>query len=281
MKGICRGNRDGSYATQRDRERQLTLIANQLHALGFRQLRAKNLKPKHIEALVEHWKQQQLSTGTIKNRMSCLRWWAEKINKRNVIARDNSHYGIETRTYAAMRNKGTNLAASALEGIKDQFVRLALELQRLFGLRREEAIKFQVGYADHGDRIRLKSSWTKGGKARDVPVRTHEQRDLLDRVRDAAGRGSLIPPHLRYVDQLRIYERQTANAGLSKLHGLRHQYAQDRYFELTGWHSPVAGGPSRKDLAPEQRDADRDARLIISHELGHERIGITNVYLGS
>ena len=42
---------------------------------------------------------------------------------------------------------------------------MSLELQQAFGLRREEAMKFQPSFADQGDHIRLKGSWTKGGKA--------------------------------------------------------------------------------------------------------------------
>jgi len=48
LKQLCRRNRDGSYRTQADRERQLTLIANQLHALGYRKMNAQSLKPKHV-----------------------------------------------------------------------------------------------------------------------------------------------------------------------------------------------------------------------------------------
>jgi hypothetical protein len=44
--------------------------------------------------LVERWKMEGLAVGTIKNRMAELRWWAEKIGKQNVVARDNDHYGI-------------------------------------------------------------------------------------------------------------------------------------------------------------------------------------------
>jgi hypothetical protein len=55
LKQLCRRNRDGSYRTQADRERQLTLIANQLQALGYRKMNAQSLKPKHVEALVKHW----------------------------------------------------------------------------------------------------------------------------------------------------------------------------------------------------------------------------------
>jgi hypothetical protein len=82
------------------------------------------------------------------------------------------------------------------------------------------------------------------------------------------------------VQQLRIYEGQTLRAGLSQLHGLRHAYAQQRYEELTGWKAPAAGGPTIKTLTPDQKAKDREARLTISHELGHEREQITAVYLG-
>ncbi|MBL8529767.1 MAG: integrase, partial [Burkholderiales bacterium] len=49
LKQLCRRNRDGSYATQHDRERVLDQIANQLHALGYRQMGAASLKSKHVE----------------------------------------------------------------------------------------------------------------------------------------------------------------------------------------------------------------------------------------
>ena len=79
LKQLCQRNRDGSYATQNARERILTLIANQLHEMGFRHMRADSLKPKHVEALVARWKAEGISVGTFKNRMTVLRWWAEKI----------------------------------------------------------------------------------------------------------------------------------------------------------------------------------------------------------
>ena len=102
LKQLCQRNHDGSYATRHAREAILTQIANQLHELGFRDMKATSLKPKHVTGLVELWKSQSLSAGTIKNRMTELRWWAEKVNKRNVMARDNEHYGIARRQYVTM-----------------------------------------------------------------------------------------------------------------------------------------------------------------------------------
>jgi site-specific recombinase XerC len=280
LKQLCRRNRDGSHATQRDRERVLTLIADQLHALGFRGMNSRSLKPKHVEALLKQWRREDLSVGTIKNRMAAMRWWAQKVDRQNVIARSNDHYGIPERTFIASVSKAKSVEATDIDKVRDHHVRMSLELQSAFGLRREEVIKFAPSYADKGDHLLLKPSWTKGGKARVIPVRTAEQRDVLDRAHRLAGGGSLIPSERNYRQQLRVYERHTANAGLSKLHGLRHQYAQTRYEELTGWKAPAAGGPPARTLKTEQWTLDREARLTISRELGHERPAIVAVYCG-
>ncbi len=276
LKALCRRNRDGSYATQRERERLLAQIADQLHVLGFRHLGAQSLKPKHTEALVQRWRTEAVSIGAIKNRLAAIRWWAGKVNRQNVVARSNEHYGIPHRSFANSRSKAKSLNSVDLERIGDTHIRVSLELQEAFGLRREEAMKFSPSTADRGDHLALKASWTKGGKARVVPVRTTKQREVLERAHRMAGGGSLIPTHRSYVQQLRVYERHTANAGLSKLHGLRHSYAQARYVELTGWKPPHAGGPARKSLTKEQQIA----RLVISVELGHERASIVRTYLG-
>jgi Integrase len=43
--------------------------------------------------------------------------------------------------------------------IKDTYVQASLYLAEVFGLRREEAIKFMPAYADQGNHIQLKASW--------------------------------------------------------------------------------------------------------------------------
>jgi hypothetical protein len=126
----------------------------------------------------------------------------------------------------------------------------------------------------------MKSSWTKGGRARQIPILTERQRELLREVRQLVGNGSLIPPQKSYVQQLKSYEWVTSQAGLDKNHGLRHLYAQRRYQELTGWGAPLAGGPTSKELTPEQKAIDHRARLQLSAELGHVREQITVIYIG-
>ena len=278
---ITKRNRDGSISTQANRAKILDQIATQLREAGYQHLKnAHGLKGRHINTLIDKWQNEDLAIGTIKNRMAALRWLAEKIGKSHIIEESNQKYGIEKRQYVAKKSKAKDLDQEKLVQIKDVYVKASLELQRDFGLRREEAIKFNPSYANKGDNIELKASWTKGGKPRNTPITNDQQRQTLKKVQDLVGKGSLIPDEKRYVDQLRIYEYQTADAKLSKMHGLRHAYAQQRYEKITGWKSPAAGGKTSKELTKEQRGIDQNARLTISKELGHEREQITTVYLG-
>ena len=280
LKQICRRNRDGSFTTQRDRERLLTQIADQLHDLGYRHMSAQSLKPKHIEALVKNWQEKELSAGAMKNRLAVIRWWAQKVNRQNVVARSNDHYGVPNRQFVTNESKARSVGAEELGKIRDARVRMSLELQQAFGLRREEAIKFIPDYADRGDHIALKASWCKGGRYREVPVTHEKQRALLDEVRSLVGDGSLIGPGRNYFQAMKHYENRLLKAGIGNAHGYRHAYAQWRYKQLTGWACPAAGGRTADQMTPADAARDREARLEISHELGHGRLDVTDTYLG-
>jgi hypothetical protein len=280
LKQLCHRNRDGSFATQAERERTLALVATQLHELGFRNLSAQGLKPKHVDALVERWTEEGLSAGTMKNRMAHLRWWAEKLDKASMVARSNDAYGIADRHFVTNVSKASALQDAQLERLTDTNSRLSLELQAAFGLRRAESIKFNVSFADRGVVLVLKASWCKGGKEREIPIRTAEQRAVLTAVHAHCGKSSLIPAGMTYKAQLDRFKHQCSLADIHGVHGLRHAYAQARYQELTGWRCPAQGGPTSRQLTPEQKALDRAARLQISRELGHEREQVTAIYVG-
>ena len=74
LKTLCQRNKDGSYATRKARHNMLQLVAKQLPPLGYTHMGATSLKPKHVEALVQHWQSQGLSVGTLKQRMTAMRW---------------------------------------------------------------------------------------------------------------------------------------------------------------------------------------------------------------
>lgn len=137
------------------REDGLRLAARQL-AEHFRDLRdPQHLKPKHITHVIEQWQAEKLSVGTIKNRVSHLRWLADKIGKQNIIPRDNAVLGIERRVYAQARYQEltgwaspaaggpTSKALSGEQRDRDQLARL--QISRELGHEREQITAVYLG----------------------------------------------------------------------------------------------------------------------------------------
>lgn len=282
---ICERNRDGSHATQANRKSMLSLFTEQLKASGFKikKMRCSDIKGRHINALVNIWMFENKSVGTIKNRMTVLRWWCEKVGKSEVI-KNNSNYGIENRIYVTNQNKAISLNDLDLSKI-DPFIAQSLRLQQFFGLRREESMKFQPFFAldgqiiDNAKYIRLKSSWTKGGRARTIPIFSEKQRQELRNALALAQNGSLIPSQKTYKAHLASFETITHQLGVGRTHGLRHGYAQARYFFLMNIQCPSIAG--HRELSVKEKEQDKKVRMQISGELGHSRINITSIYLGS
>lgn len=276
---VLKSNRDGSFATQHDRKHMLFKFANDLVKLGYGLRDIHGLKEKHITAVVGSWQQKGLASSTIKNRTSALRHLCVRINKVNII-KSNDKMQIAKRVYVPKENRA--LHNPDFSKITNKYVHISLQLQRVFGLRREESLKFKPFRADKKDHISLQDSWCKGGRGRDIPIRTEEQRYWLDQAKKLVEYAdfSLIPQKKSYIQHRSVYEKQAIHAGLRNLHGLRHAYAQQRYKELTGWDAPINGGPKSVELSPEQKEQDYRARMILTEELGHSREQITVNYLG-
>jgi len=275
-----KNNKDGSYRTQADRHRSLIHIAKTLHQLGYKLDSLRSMKQRHIVALVKHWQQQGDNAGSIKNRMSHLRWLMIKFNKSTVIP-NNDQLGIAKRVYVDHCDKSRTLSETDLNALRDPLMRHSLKAQQLFGLRLEESLKIQPYVADAGDSLYIKSSWAKGGRARRIPILTAAQRTWLEEAKQLVQHKShsMIPADTSYKTYRKRFEKSCERAGVDHRHGLRHHYAQNRYLALTGWPSPVKGSPSKKNLSQAQQSIDRSARLQISSELGHSRLSVTEIYL--
>lgn len=287
LENLTTRNRDGSQATQANRRQYLQLIARQLHALGYKNMGAKSLKQKHVLALVQLWQTEvssktgkSISNGTIKNRMSALRWWAGKIGKRNVIPKTNRELGIEDRIRMPVQDKAFSLTEEQKRDLPI-YLNLSARLQQEFGLRREEAGKFILAKAEYENYIKLLPSWTKGGRERIIPITNEAQRELLNEIRNYAPKRSLIPSHLNFKQYISHRKYVFAGIGIPPTHGLRYQYAQQRYIKLSnGLEPPRKGGRSQSKLTEQEKEWDSNARLIVSSELGHVRVDITRTYLG-
>ncbi|MFN7098308.1 MAG: phage integrase N-terminal domain-containing protein [Gammaproteobacteria bacterium] len=274
-----------SFKTRYDYEKGMKLAVTQLHEAGIQLSHIRHLKERHIQTLTRLWQSQSLKPATIKNRLSQLRYVCRNIGKSNIMPADNDQLGIAKRTYLPERNKAIyNFDASRFTV---PYIKLSVQLQQHFGLRREESMKFIASKADKGTHIELQASWTKGGIARMVPITTQKQRDLLDQIKSSIPMGhSLIPKDKSYRQQEHTYVAQVRAAGYRNLHGLRHAYAQQRYKMLTnelsngkGWESPINNGLQSGNMTSMQRGIDYQTRMKISEELGHSRLAILKIYL--
>ncbi|HCD9500446.1 TPA: integrase domain-containing protein [Legionella pneumophila] len=276
-----------SFASKADMRHMLNRCIKDLHEQGYKLGHLNGLKPKHIHTLVDLWKAQGKSTATIKNYMAKLRKVGVLLDKPQLVKSGNDNYQINRRSYVPTYNKA--IYQTDFSNCSDPLIRLSLESQSLFGLRREESIKLIISEAWQGNCLKIQPSWTKGGIGRTLNITNEEQRQWLTKaIRQMPEGQSLIPKDKTYKQHLGHYQKQIKSIGLSKCHGLRHAYAQRRYQELTrqfdshgkGLVCPIGGGLSLKKLNDRERGWDRRAREIISRELGHSRIAIVKIYLG-
>lgn len=272
---------EGSFATQKARQEAHNLIAKQLKELGYNQMNTNALKEKHVVALVERWLKEEISEGTMKNRMSHVRWWSKQVNLKHRVP-SNKNLGIKNRVYITNISKAVQLRQEHLDKINNSHIRDTLRFQAAFGARREEGMKVIISQADKGTYLKMQGSWCKNGRPRNIPIITKQQRELVDKLKERCGNNSLIPPEKSYKEQMTTYKNTVPKAGFDgKAHGLRHNYAQQRYKEMTGKDCPACEGKRQRDMAKNEREIDKSARLRISEEMGHSRVQVVSVYLGS
>mgnify|MGYP001193096393 CR=1 FL=1 len=120
---------------------------------------------------------------------------------------------------------------------------------------------------------------TKGGRLRVVPVVSNRQIATLKAAAAIQGDGrNLIPPGVSWKSwrecDLRAGREALQVCGIAGYHELRAAWACQRYIELTTFPAPVFGG------GVNDRELDRQARLKISAELGHNRADVVSEYIG-
>lgn len=156
------------------------------------------------------------------------------------------------------------------------------QLGRELGLRTKESSLLNANSALREAQQRgviSVSDGTKGGRDRQIPITSERQIQTLQQAAQAQGNAKGVMPADKNwkswkENGLRAIRETLQSHGISRLHDLRSAYACERYKALTGHVAPVLGGNAAKA-------ADRTARLQIARELGHNRIDITNSYIGA
>lgn len=290
-------NKQVSSATKDVRKTRLIAGFRMLRSLGYKIDNPRNLSEKHVQALADYLVREEKSASYIQNMISTLRVFCLWIGKPHMIKGLETYAPGVKRSYAAKTDKswsGKGIDVDVVINMvsaKDRFVGMQLRAAKVFGLRRREAIMLKP-IKDAREEGLYVVSGTKGGRARMVPVETEEQKALLKilQVFSAENGGRLIGPGLRVDQAIERYNYMLKCFGLTKLflgvtgHGLRHQFAIES-LERKGFIAPV-----RRDASHEEQSSFKDtskhvetleqARLQVSEELGHSRVGITTAYYG-
>ncbi|MYM92691.1 tyrosine-type recombinase/integrase [Duganella vulcania] len=287
------GSRIASSGTKQARVARLKQCFRDLRELGYMLPDPAGLKPKHVVALVKHWEQKGLSAATIQNRVSVLRSLAQWIGKDGMV-RDTVSYASSAErvrvTTSAVAPKtwsdnGVDIEAKLGEIARhDAFVWIQTCMALVFGLRRKEAVMMKPNRADRGDLLFV-TDGTKGGRDRVVPIDSDIKRRTLDIAKMLVGpalNAHLGGPRNRTLQQaLKRYDnvlyRCDVNHAKMKVsgHGLRHEYMNNRYEQITGELSPVRGGRRPP------RALEAFARAVVAEEGGHTRTTIGSSYYGS
>lgn len=249
---------------------------------------ASAIKQDDFKKLAEFWKEKGFTVGTMQNKATVLRQILTVANNKEAIVNNaelNIAHGRDVLNVANV-NKSQSVSEKALLSVKDKAVLASIKLIVAYGLRRDEALHavwaLSLGrdIATSGN-LELKGSWCKNGRTREFTMRDGGTalRESASLVKDFKINGRLEQFRGGLDRTFKELKRIDNNQSLHP-HSLRHNYAQERYFSITGLYAPAAGGLKYVDMNKQEKSLYAVACKIISEELGHSRESIARTYLG-
>lgn len=295
-----------SFDTMLDRQRFLAAFFRELRRhTQFNNLDPRQLANRHVTVMVARWVERGLKTATIHNYLSFLRTYAGWIGKAGMVLPPEHYVGSDSphahRKQVATQDKSWSAkhidikAKTAEIAAFDPWVGLQVEICDAFGLRGKEARHFHPhdaiipreqanprdaeAFPEAEFFVQVRHG-AKGGRARDVPLTTAAQRELIERCCADVAKGMYVGRPGRTSEQnqnrfhyvLRKFGISEKQLGVVA-HGLRHQLVNDEYERDTGSPTPVRGG----DVRP---IGDTFARERAAARLGHSRVQIVSCYIG-
>lgn len=293
---IFKHTRQNSFGT-RARYQDSCLQFVRYCMVKFKMQNIRNLHDKHVAAFVKERQENGIGARTIKNDLAALRYMHDQVQKPRHTISDNKQlqkqYNIVLEKtpvvngdrswtpseYGEMQKIATELG--------NRNVADCMTLARSMGLRVTEAAAVSRAQAEHAIRtgIYQVKGEAKNGKHREVPL-SKEGRQIFERRLALTARGErlfirpgekthqvvnrmekFIENHRHKVlteegESQRVDLRDGSARSLT-FHGLRYGYVQDRM------EQEIAKGFKYDQAA-----------LIISKEVGHERIDVIKIYEG-
>lgn len=284
--------RSRSINTKKNQHCILRDIAEILNR-NFHLQKISNLQQKHVVKIIEEWKDRGYKPGTLTTKVGFLRKLCFAIGKKSCI-KNNKFYGIKRgkvkftdkrwtpngRDDLNIINKVDNSLHKYGNRIKD-----CLTLERNFGLRKREALRFypykEIKTDEEGIPVRIELTLgTKNNRYRTIPVGTNEQKSFLKYLLKKYELDLIQPRAIQqYKKWERIYYYVLDKLGIkhsSTGHGLRQAYANDRIKAIL---KKVSDYSIKNNINISTEKKYEIVCEELSEELGHSRIDILKSYL--
>ncbi|MBD2222764.1 tyrosine-type recombinase/integrase [Calothrix sp. FACHB-1219] len=288
----------------------LFCVINDLRDINMSIQRIDQLSRRHVIALTTYWcNALGHAPSTVQNKLSVLRKFCILTGRGDVVPKGSvlrdmllpEGVGPDALTREQVTSWSKTWSSSGvdphavIDRIRQQDPQEALLMETMlaWGLRVSEALGLRPYGSEEPDGL-LVHRETKGGRWRKVrymsdPEQAAYQRDVLSRCKSwvqghrALGMGyagmTLKQARKRFYNTMAKHGVSLNELGVV-CHGLRHEFASNLFFDITG-HRPPAEGQEPSKWFVMNRDIVRDAYRQVSEALGHWRIDISGAYLGS
>jgi len=302
MTGFNQAKLPGSIKTTVNDRQGISRFVETLRETGCNTQKWKNVHRGHLHQVIDRWKAEGLTSGTVKNYLASIRKVCGFYGNRKVADTTNAQLGITNRRYITNQDRSVPEGAyqKAIERLAggnrhQQAVGLIMQVAWTFGTRLEESYKLCPAKDIGPDDLITISRGTKGGRERTFAM-NDRQRTLAEQVKTFAGsKGNLIPQGWtekswrNYVyTEARNVDIGQAGCGAS-FHGLRHARMHELYEEVCGFKPRIKYASSEafinaaeKVSGPDWKQLDAHASRMVTLQAGHgvDRYVYT-AYLGS
>jgi len=280
----------------------------------------KNLDATHINKIVNDLQAKNragtLSTSAANSYISSINNIAKYINRndltvkasdynlsRNISAKDNINKANNRQAAQEFKN-WLDTKYQQTNDIRYAALKIAVNIQEAAGLRLRESLLVKLNDKDlSGNTLKIsaKGDGAKNSREREISLNA-EQKAIIQEARDFLKTNDLKNLNIGSLSAGRDFANNTVkeffkSSGVSfNYHGERHNFAHEAYKEA--WQKQGYNVISRAETGEtkaewtqrilsetglskaEFRQIDKEIRLSISRDLGHERISITTRYLG-
>lgn len=257
---------------------------------NYRLQKFKNVEDRHFRAYAEYLKENNAAT-TIQTDLSGIRYFHERSGSKNKLS-ENDQLGLPKRAVGKEDRSWTPEEISKARVVAREMgrvdVEISLDLVPTFGLRIEELCRLKVEqlmHAKENDQLIVQG---KGKKTRPIPVDENQMKIIKKYLDYAKASGRYPGDYLisssekngvlnekrslqnwmnynreKFMEENRADMKEEGKKDRHETiswHGLRHNYAQRRFEEVS-------------KVSPEK------AKKVVSHDLGHGRDTVTPIYL--